>query len=86
MRGKIISALTVMAVVLMLPVTTIQAADEVTITAVPVTEQIYMMTGKGGNLGLFIGEDGTFLIDDQFAPLTPKHLAAIRAAGGETPK
>jgi glyoxylase-like metal-dependent hydrolase (beta-lactamase superfamily II) len=42
------------------------------------TEQIYMLTGQGGNIGLFIGEDGVFMIDDQFAPLTPKILAAIK--------
>jgi len=37
----------------------------------------YMMTGEGGNLGLSIGEDAVFVIDDQFAPLTPKINAAI---------
>ncbi|MHB8765782.1 MAG: MBL fold metallo-hydrolase, partial [Deferrisomatales bacterium] len=42
--------------------------------------------GEGGYIGLFVGPDGTFLIDDQFAPLTEKHLAAIRAVGGDTPK
>ena len=38
---------------------------------------VYMMTGSGGNLGLSVGEDAVFLIDDQFAPLTPKIQAAI---------
>jgi len=37
----------------------------------------YMMTGEGGNLGLSIGADAVFVIDDQFAPLTPKIKAAI---------
>jgi glyoxylase-like metal-dependent hydrolase (beta-lactamase superfamily II) len=36
-----------------------------------------MMTGEGGNMALFIGEDVTFLIDDQFAPLTAKIKAAV---------
>lgn len=36
-----------------------------------------MLMGAGGNLGLCVGEDGAFLIDDQFAPLTPKIQAAI---------
>ncbi|HKW37950.1 MAG TPA: MBL fold metallo-hydrolase [Burkholderiales bacterium] len=40
-------------------------------------EGVYMMTGAGGNLGVSVGEDGVFLIDDQFAPLTPKIEAAI---------
>jgi glyoxylase-like metal-dependent hydrolase (beta-lactamase superfamily II) len=42
------------------------------------SEQIYMLTGQGGNIGLFIGDDGVFMIDDQYAPLTPKILAAIK--------
>jgi glyoxylase-like metal-dependent hydrolase (beta-lactamase superfamily II) len=58
----------------------------VEIMAVPLTEQIYMITGEGGNIGLFIGEDGTFLIDDQFAPLTDRIVAAIKSVGGEFPK
>ncbi len=62
------------------------AADDVKIQTVPVREGIYMLTGQGGNIGLFVGADGTFLIDDQFAPLTEKHLAAIRAVGGDTPR
>ncbi len=38
---------------------------------------IYMLTGRGGNIGLSVGEDATFLIDDQFAPLTGRIQAAI---------
>lgn len=86
MISKIISGLFVLTSVFISFVATAQAADEVKITAVPVTDQIYMLTGKGGNIGLFIGADGTFLIDDQFAPLTEKILGAIKSAGGETPK
>jgi len=59
---------------------------EVNITPVPITKQIYMITGEGGNIGLFIGGDGTFLIDDQFAPLTEKIVEAIKSVGGDYPK
>ena len=31
-----------------------------------------MLMGAGGNLGLAVGNDAVFLIDDQYAPLTPK--------------
>ena len=85
MTGKIISAFVFIAVGLIFLTTTVQA-DEVEITSVQVSEQIYMLKGKGGNIGLFIGKDGTFLIDDQFAPLTDKIIAAIKAAGGNYPK
>ena len=30
------------------------------------------LTGAGGNIGVSIGEDGIVIIDDQFAPLSPK--------------
>jgi glyoxylase-like metal-dependent hydrolase (beta-lactamase superfamily II) len=39
---------------------------------------IYYLEGQGGNIGLSIGEDGVVMIDDQFAPLTERILAAIR--------
>ncbi|MEQ6122958.1 MBL fold metallo-hydrolase [Pseudotenacibaculum sp. MALMAid0570] len=51
---------------------------EVKIEVTKITEQFYMLKGQGGNIGLFIGEDAIFMIDDQFAPLTPKILEAIK--------
>lgn len=60
------------------------AADPVTV--VPVVEGIYMIEGQGGNIGLFLGDDGGFMIDDQFAPLSGEILAAIATLGGGTPK
>ncbi len=45
-----------------------------------------MLSGQGGNIGLFLGKDGTFVIDDQYAPLTDKILAAIKSVGGDTPR
>ncbi len=40
---------------------------------------IYMLTGAGGNVGVSVGEDGIVLIDDQYAPITPKIQAALAA-------
>ncbi|TYP96729.1 glyoxylase-like metal-dependent hydrolase (beta-lactamase superfamily II) [Tenacibaculum adriaticum] len=51
---------------------------EVIIEPVKITDNIYMLKGQGGNIGLFVGEDGVFMIDDQFARLTPKILSAIK--------
>ena len=51
--------------------------DNVQIEATQVADNIYMLTGSGGNIGVIIGEDGTFIIDDQFAPLTEKITAKI---------
>ncbi len=51
---------------------------EVEINVHPVAGQVYYIEGRGGNIGLFVGDDGVFLVDDQFAPLTDKIVAAIR--------
>ena len=53
--------------------------DATVIKTTKLTESLYMLEGEGGNIGVSVGEDGIMVIDDQFAPLTPKILAAIRA-------
>ena len=62
------------------------AAAETKITAEKVKDKIYMLHGGGGNVGLFIGADGTFLIDDKFAPMSDAILTQIKKLGGDTPK
>ena len=48
-----------------------------------VSGSVSYIEGSGGNIGLFVGDDGVFLIDDQFAPLTDKIVAAIRTVSSE---
>lgn len=55
-----------------------QNFDEVEIKTTKLTEKIYMLEGAGGNIGVSIGEDGIMVIDDQYAQLSPKILAAIK--------
>jgi len=55
-----------------------QNFDGVEIKIHSVAGQVYYIEGQGGNIGLFIGDDGVLLVDDQFAPLTDKIVAAIR--------
>ena len=51
--------------------------NDVQIDTVKVADSIYMLTGKGGNIGVSVGKDGVFLVDDQFAPLTSKIKDAV---------
>ena len=51
--------------------------SKVEVNTIPVAEGVYMLTGSGGNIGLSVGDDGVLLIDDQYAPLTDRILAAI---------
>ncbi len=59
-----------------------QDFSSVQIETVPVADGLYMLVGAGGNIALSTGDDGTVIVDTQFAPLTEKISAAIRAAGG----
>lgn len=60
-----------------------QEMDNVQIRALEVADGVYMLMGQGGNIGVSVGDDGVFIIDDQFAPLTEKIVAAIAAITDE---
>lgn len=52
--------------------------SSVEITSEKLTENVYALFGAGGNMGLAIGEDAAYLIDDQFGPLTNKIVAHVK--------
>ena len=54
-----------------------QDFSQVKVTVVPVVPGIYMLQGAGGNIGLSVGKDNAFVIDDEYAPLTDRIKAAI---------
>jgi glyoxylase-like metal-dependent hydrolase (beta-lactamase superfamily II) len=56
---------------------TAQEFDDVAIETVAVGDGVWMLEGRGGNLGVSAGDDGVLLIDDQYAPLTAKIRAAV---------
>ncbi len=57
--------------------------DAVEMIVHPVAGNVSYIQGSGGNIGLFAGDDGVFLIDDQYAPLTDKIVAAVRTVSSE---
>jgi glyoxylase-like metal-dependent hydrolase (beta-lactamase superfamily II) len=65
------------AVLVPAPVSEAQDFSGVEIGVQELRGSVRMLTGAGGNLGVSSGEDGVFLIDDQFAPLSDKIRAAI---------
>ncbi|HEX2896921.1 MAG TPA: MBL fold metallo-hydrolase, partial [candidate division Zixibacteria bacterium] len=70
-----LSILIILSITRLLPA---QDFDNVQINPVKVTDNIYMLEGQGGNIGLFFGPQGTFVIDDQYAPLHEKIVAKIK--------
>lgn len=57
--------------------------DAVSITSEDLGGGIHVLFGRGGNIGLSTGDDGALLVDDQYAPLTDKILAAVRSITSE---
>ena len=56
--------------------------EDVEVTATHVAGSVWMLEGRGGNIGLSAGEDGVVLVDDQFAPLAPKIRRAVEELDG----
>jgi cyclase len=61
----------------MVAVVEAQERREIQVKTIPLAENVYMLMGAGGNLGLSVGNDGALLIDSEYAQLTEKVTAAI---------
>ena len=68
------------------PVAAQQDLSKVDVKAEQLAPGVAVLFGVGGNIGVSYGEDGTILIDDQFAPLTPKIQAAVSGLGAQPVK
>lgn len=60
--------------------------DDVQIKSTKLTNNSFMLEGAGGNIGLILGEDGAFIIDDQYAPLSDKIQKKITELSGKSVK
>lgn len=52
--------------------------SKVEIKTTKITDNFYTLEGQGGTIGVLTGSDGVLMVDDQFAPLTEKIVAAVR--------
>src|SRR5258706_3232202 len=52
--------------------------SKVEIKANRYTDKFYTLDGQGGTIGVLFGQDGVFMVDTQFAPLSDKIAAAIK--------
>jgi cyclase len=82
-RRTALAALVALAALPAAPAARAQDFSGVEIRTHKLGPSVYMLQGAGGNIGLSVGDDAVFVIDDQFAPLVPKIRAAI---GALTPK
>lgn len=60
--------------------------QQVTVKTVKITDKVYMLQGRGGNIGVSVGKDGLLIIDDDYAEVSPKIAEALKALGSDKPK
>ncbi len=53
------------------------APQDVPIETTNIAPGVYVLFGRGGNIGLTVGVDGAAIIDDQFADMVPKIRSAV---------
>lgn len=81
-RGSLarVAALGLLSVLAAGPAAAVQSQPDweaVEITREDLGSGIQVLFGRGGNIAISTGEDGTLMVDDQYAPLTEKILAAV---------
>lgn len=75
---RVVIASACAALLLAVPALAQQDFSAVQIIPHHVAGSVYYLEGQGGNIGLSVGTDGVVMIDDQFAPLTDRIVAAIK--------
>ncbi|MEL7546739.1 MAG: MBL fold metallo-hydrolase [Pseudomonadota bacterium] len=68
------------------PLPAAQTAQPTPVETTDLGDGIYMLQGRGGNIGVLIGEDGAFVIDADYADLAPALLAEIDNIAGDRPR
>ncbi len=63
-----------------------QGPSEATVEAVQVAPGVHVLYGQAGNIGVSSGADGVFLIDDQYAAMTPKVVEAVARIHPDLPR
>jgi hypothetical protein len=54
--------------------------DKIQIKTTDLGNKTYMLEGQGGNITVAVGTDGIIMVDTQFAPLSDKIKAAVKAS------
>ncbi len=60
--------------------------QDVTIRTTKVNGNVYMLQGRGGNIGAVVGPEGILIVDDDYRDVAPKIAAALKELGSEKPR
>ncbi|MBX7056212.1 MAG: MBL fold metallo-hydrolase [Pyrinomonadaceae bacterium] len=60
--------------------------QEVTVKVTKISGNVYMLQGRGGNIGAIVGQEGILIIDDDYKVVSEKLSAALKELGSAIPK
>ena len=60
--------------------------QDVTVKTTKVTDSVFMLQGRGGNIAALTGPDGILIVDDDYRQVSEKLAAALKELGSATPR
>lgn len=60
--------------------------QDVTVKTVKVNGNVYILQGRGGNVGALVGQEGILIVDDDYKQISEKLSAALKELGSAFPK
>ncbi len=60
--------------------------QDVTVKTTKVNDNVYMLQGRGGNIGALVGSEGILIVDDDYKVVSEKLRDALKELGSEKPR
>lgn len=60
--------------------------QDVQVKTIKVSGNVYMLQGRGGNIGALAGPEGILIVDDDYKAVSEKLAAALKELGSERPR
>ena len=61
-------------------------SQDVEVRTTKVNGNVYVLQGRGGNVGALVGMEGILIVDDDYKAMSTKLAAALKALGSEKPR
>jgi cyclase len=62
------------------------SGQDVQVKTQKITDNIYLLQGRGGNIAALVGMEGILIVDDDYKAVSEKLSAALKELGAATPK
>src|SRR5688500_7952272 len=60
--------------------------QDITVKTAKVNGNVYMLQGRGGNVGAVVGPEGILIVDDDYRAVSQKLAAALKELGSDKPR